>query len=366
MPIIKQYVYPYVSDDEAIKVDIDIVLAHKNIKGGCIMIKAGDISSSSYVEISPYCGTKAAMDQLVSEGFLVVREKEQFKGIITIKDYINNPHNLIIDCIVSKPEIKFGDDLSHALRVLKDSKQPALPIFKDDEFHGVFSTEAAFQFVSEKLLKEFPDSLGDEAIMATRTLVAGLGHDFLNLLNIIIGGITVALRYKIDNEELIANLQMIERASLAAKKLSRQLLSFARTEAPEREIYDLVKLISESISFYTVNSGITPEFDFGSDVLLPVAVNVDQINQVFSNITVNAIQAMPEGGKLSIRLRRIHVDESTELPLQAGEYACLEFKDTGVGIARKYLQKIFDPSFNTETKRDRTRSFHRLWHHLQA
>lgn len=313
------------------------------------MIKAGEVSSTSYVEIPPFSGTKSVMDQLTAEKFLVVKDDKGFQGIVTLKDYVRKPHSLIIDCIDAKPRIDFEDDLGHALSILKESKQTALPVFKEEEFHGVFSVDAVFSFVSEQLLKNFSEAKGEAAIQATRTLVAGLGHDFRNLLNVIIGGITISLQQQIDNPEMIQALQSAERASLAAKNLCRHLLSFARAETPKREVVDLVKLMRESISFYTINSQVTPTFHLESGPL-PVSINIDHINQIISNITINAIQAMPEGGALNIRLRRDQIDDNSDLPLQPGEYACLEFEDSGIGIHSKYRNKIFDPNFTTKPK----------------
>ncbi len=312
-------------------------------------MKAGDLVVTSFPEISPFTETRDLQERLASEKFFVVMDTEGFQGIVTVADYLRRPHKLIIDCVEDKPKINFDDDLSQAMLTLKESGHSALPVFKGDEFYGVFSEEAVFNFASEIILQGLCESTNEESVRATRILAAGLGHDFNNLLTVILGGITISLRQEIKSQEQTIALQKAERAAVAAKKLSRQLLLFSREEAPKKETVDLAKLIAESVSFYTLNSGVTTKFHFETDTL-PVHANIDQLNQIFSNLTVNAIQAMPEGGEIFFRLRQVAITEDSDLPLHAGKYNCIEVEDTGTGIPKKYLHKIFDPNFTTKPK----------------
>ncbi|MFZ5758960.1 MAG: ATP-binding protein [Thermodesulfobacteriota bacterium] len=310
------------------------------------MMKAGELATTQFPQISPFAGTREIKDRLVGEKFFVVMDKKGFQGIVTATDCIHKPHKLVADCVRKKPKINYDDDIGHAMLMLKETNQSALPVFKGDDFYGVFSADAVFSFVSEKIMQGLCES-SEDCIRASRILAAGLGHDFNNLLNIIIGGITVILRHEMDRGETVQALQNVERAALAAKNLSRQLLAFAKEDEPKREVVDLTKILEDAVSFYTAKSGVTTTFTIEGDAL-PVLVNLDQLHQVLGNLTVNAIQAMPDGGTLSFTLKRVSISEDNDLPLRAGQYAMLQVADDGMGIAKKYQKKIFDPKFTTK------------------
>jgi CheY-like chemotaxis protein len=128
-----------------------------------------------------------------------------------------------------------------------------------------------------------------------------------------------------------------------------QLLTFAKGGVPIKKIISIANLLKESANLTLSGSTSRCEFSIPED-LWSVEADEGQISQVFSNLLLNADQAMPEGGVIKIRAENFLVEGKSELPLSRGKYLKLTFADQGVGISPQYLDKIFDPYFSTKQK----------------
>ena len=179
-------------------------------------------------------------------------------------------------------------------------------------------------------------------------LAGGIAHDFNNLLTAIMGNISLAKLAKTDSNALARSLQDAETASIRASELTRQLLTFSKGGAPVKKNASLAELIQETANFvlHGANVGATVQIAPG---LWPAEVDSGQISQVIQNLIINAIQAMPEGGKLTVRASNFFNSGANGLPLSIGEYVLLSVQDRGTGIAPEHLSKIFDPYFSTKT-----------------
>ena len=144
-------------------------------------------------------------------------------------------------------------------------------------------------------------------------------------------------------------LQEAEKASLWAKDLTQQLLTFSRGGAPVRKTASIGALISDSTEFALRGSRNRAEFHIPDD-LWAVDIDEGQIRQVIHNIVINADQAMPQGGIIEVRCSNAVVGEGDDLPSAQGKYARVSIKDQGIGIPKEHLQKIFDPYFTTKQK----------------
>ncbi len=142
---------------------------------------------------------------------------------------------------------------------------------------------------------------------------------------------------------------MSEKACMRAHALAQQLLTFAKGGATIKKVASLAPLLQETATLTLAGSKVRCEISVPNDLWF-VNVDVAQINQVISNLLINAEQAMPEGGRIKILVRNVEVGESTDLPLPRGRYVKLAIIDEGIGIAPKYLEKIFDPYFTTKQK----------------
>ncbi len=177
-------------------------------------------------------------------------------------------------------------------------------------------------------------------------LVGGIAHDLNNLMIGITGNISLARMY----EDLIKkdkSLAEAEKTSMQIRELVQQLLMFSRGEAPMLQTADIGKLLRESATFIPRGANVKCEF-FIPDDLWSIEADEGQINQVISNLIINADQAMPEGGSVEIRAENKITDEESGLPLKPGNYVRISIEDQGIGIPQKYRQNIFDPFFTTK------------------
>lgn len=178
-------------------------------------------------------------------------------------------------------------------------------------------------------------------------LAGGIAHDFNNLLTGIIGNASLARMLCNPEDKAYKRLTELEDASLRAKDLTQQLLTFAKGGVPIKKTTSIASLLRDSATFAMRGSNITCDFSISED-LSPVEVDEGQITQVIHNLIINAEQAMPEGGAIKVSAGNISVSPSTGLPVQDGEYVKITVSDTGTGIPRENLIRIFDPYFTTK------------------
>ena len=173
---------------------------------------------------------------------------------------------------------------------------------------------------------------------------SGIAHDFNNLLTTILGGVSLAK----DTRDYSA-LADSEKACLAAKSLTKQLLLFAKGGTNVKNVVPPVDILNEAARIAAAGSTVVVSIDAPPDAA-PVLVNRAQILQVFQNLVVNAVQAMQgaTGGKIQLRAFNVNIAEDQIPPLPAGNYVEFEVRDNGSGIAPENLQKIFDPFFTTK------------------
>jgi two-component system, cell cycle sensor histidine kinase and response regulator CckA len=183
-------------------------------------------------------------------------------------------------------------------------------------------------------------------------LAGGIAHDFNNLLTAIIGNISLASLLLPPDDEMAERLDDAKNASLRARDLAQQLLTFARGGAPIKKAASIGKLIQDTVSFSLRGSHNRSEFEFGDD-LAPAEIDAGQVSQVIANLVVNADQAMPNGGTLHVSCDNFSYSANTTpaVPdLAPGDYVRIRIRDEGVGIPEKYMKRIFDPYFTTKPK----------------
>jgi two-component system cell cycle sensor histidine kinase/response regulator CckA len=185
---------------------------------------------------------------------------------------------------------------------------------------------------------------------AIGTLAGGIAHDFNNLLQGVFGYISLARLKRDDRDKSMDALEEAEKALHMSVKLTNQLLTFSKGGKPVKRLIDLRPVIENSTKFSL--SGSRSDYRIvDDDDLWQAEADEGQISQVIQNIVLNADQAMPEGGRLEITARNVHVP-GNNLPqgLQEGKYVEIAIKDSGIGIREQYLEKVFDPYFTTKEK----------------
>ncbi|MGD0988985.1 MAG: ATP-binding protein [Candidatus Sulfotelmatobacter sp.] len=187
---------------------------------------------------------------------------------------------------------------------------------------------------------------------AVGRLAGGIAHDFNNLLMVISGYSEFLLDRLGPDPALRAPAQEIASASQRASSLTRQLLAFSRKQMMAPKILDLNALVTENLKMLTRVIG--EDIDL---VMVPAptlgAVRADagQVDQVVMNLAVNARDAMPSGGKLTIETSNVTLDEEyarLHAPLSPGEYVMLAISDTGLGMDSETQSHIFEPFFTTK------------------
>ena len=198
------------------------------------------------------------------------------------------------------------------------------------------------QRMSEELLKTSKlESLG--------ILAGGIAHDFNNILTAILGNLSLARMSAETGHEISACLGNAEKAVYRAKDLTEQLLTFAKGGAPVKKTASVADLVRETAGFVLRGSNVSAAFECPPD-LWPADVDTSQISQVIENLVINAMQAMPEGGCVELRMENLMLAGATALPLPEGPYVYLAIRDHGIGIQPQHLPKIFDPFFTTKQK----------------
>jgi len=180
-------------------------------------------------------------------------------------------------------------------------------------------------------------------------LAGGVAHDFNNILTGIMGNVTLAKRYVKPGEKVFDRLLEAEKACLRARDLTQQLLTFSKSGTLVRRSSSIASLLKESASFNLRGSGVRCEFSLPDD-LWPVQFDEGQMNQVISNLIINAIEAMLESGVLNIRVKNAIIEEGSAVPLPEGRFVEIAIQDQGIGIPEEKLDKIFDPYFTTKRK----------------
>ena len=213
-----------------------------------------------------------------------------------------------------------------------------------DRQSQIIGVVLVFRDVTEhnKLQEEF---LKAKKIESVGVLAGGIAHDFNNLLMAILGYINLAeeLAQSDEQKELLVKA---EKASLRAKGLTQQLLTFAMGGEPVTETASIAEVIQESADFVLHGSNVAIDFIIPEDIRL-VTIDKGQISQVIQNIVLNANNAMPSGGNITISCKNTTIGEGNKLTLSPGNYVQISIADTGVGIPAAHLEKIFDPYFTT-------------------
>ncbi|HNC22685.1 MAG TPA: PAS domain S-box protein [Opitutaceae bacterium] len=179
-------------------------------------------------------------------------------------------------------------------------------------------------------------------------LAGGIAHDFNNILAVVMGNLTLAqLDPSTENTPVAKWLQEAERATLRARDLTQQLLTFAKGGDPVRTAVRLPEVVREATEFSLHGSAVRAEFSTGAN-LWAADVDRSQIGQVVQNLVINAMQAMKNGGIIRVSLRNVDLAADGPVPLPAGRYLELSIADTGAGISPEHLARIFEPYFTTK------------------
>jgi PAS domain S-box-containing protein len=187
---------------------------------------------------------------------------------------------------------------------------------------------------------------------AVGQLTGGIAHDFNNILTVITGTIEILADAVADRPELAAIAKLIDEAAERGADLTKHLLAFARKQPLQPREVDINALILETAKLLRPTLGehieINPLLAEDASTAL---VDPSQLSTAILNLSLNARDAMPDGGKLVLETGNIHLDEgyaNMHSEVAAGPYVMIAVSDTGAGISAENLEKVFDPFFTTK------------------
>ena len=178
-------------------------------------------------------------------------------------------------------------------------------------------------------------------------LAGGIAHDFNNKLGTILNNIALAKAYIDPDNEAHKKLVEIEKTYWQTTHLTSQLLTFSKGIRINKTVFSLKQMLEDTVSFALSGSGIVSSFDMDAD-LLPVEADKGQISQVISNIVLNARDAMQDEGTLTVRAENIENADGAIPVKYDGPLVRFEFMDTGCGISKENLGRIFDPFYSSK------------------
>ncbi len=217
------------------------------------------------------------------------------------------------------------------------------------EFDGRPCLVGFFSDITEKRLLE-EERLKAQKLESIGTLAGGIAHDFNNLLQGIFGYISMAKLTIDQRDKSLAMLGQAEKALHQSVNLTSQLLTFSKGGKPVKRVVDLREVIENAVKFALSGSRVTYDISL-SDDLCAVEADAGQIGQVVQNIVLNAMQAMPLGGRIEIAARNVPSTRAAGLPLSAPDGLVeIVVRDRGTGIPPEHLPRIFDPYFTTKEK----------------
>ncbi len=196
------------------------------------------------------------------------------------------------------------------------------------------------------------ETLRQERLAAVGQLAAGIAHDFNNMLTAVIGYAELLRLEPGTTESAQSDLEQIVKQSQRAAHLIRQILDFSRQTANKPQPLDMKAYLNETLKFIerTIPESIQIEFSFEQGDHT-ISADPAQLQQVITNLAVNAHDAMPGGGTLYFDLSRINLAPGEALPcsaMEAGDWIKLTVRDTGNGISPEALPHIFEPFFTTK------------------
>jgi PAS domain S-box-containing protein len=250
-------------------------------------------------------------------------------------------------------KIRRGEHINHyeTTRVKKGGGEKVVSLMISpivDENGKIIGASTIARDISERHLME-EERKKSQRMESIGTLAGGIAHDFNNALAAILTNIQLAEGYsKQGKKELVEELlSEAEEASLSARNLTQQLLTFSKGGAPIKQTISLSMLVRESTAFALRGADIKPEFAI-AEQLWVVDADKGQLNQVISNLVINARQAMPNGGIIQVTANNVTV-ETNQIPgLSEGKYVELSIQDHGIGIPKSYFGNIFEPYFSTK------------------
>jgi two-component system cell cycle sensor histidine kinase/response regulator CckA len=248
-------------------------------------------------------------------------------------------------------------DIAPIDTVMSDNEERHMRFYVNavaDAASGEGAEEAAIVYAVETTEQKALESqmAQSQKMQAVGQLAGGIAHDFNNVLTAIIMASDLLLANHRPSDQSFPDIMNIKQNANRAASLVRQLLAFSRKQTMRPEVLNLTDVLADLRMLLSrlAGNGIKLSIEHGRD-LWPVKADIGQFEQVIVNLTVNARDAMPDGGALAVRTRNVMEAECASFgyrELAAADYVLVEVEDAGTGIPPEVLAKIFEPFFTTK------------------
>jgi PAS domain S-box-containing protein len=210
----------------------------------------------------------------------------------------------------------------------------------------VFFRDVSERAKSERMMSEMTNMQRVESLGA---LAGGIAHDFNNMLMGIMANLSLLMSKADCGPQSSEIIRDTLEAARNAQGLTTQLLAFSKGGKPVKKELCTEKALREIFKLATSGSSAANEIDIPRD-LWSVDGDENQLKQAVNNLLVNALQAMPGGGTLRLKAENLNVTDRDGLPLAPGKYIRVTVSDSGIGIPKEYLDRIFEPYFTTKAR----------------
>lgn len=263
---------------------------------------------------------------------------------------VTNP----VELVLKSGEIK--NLANHTILISKDGTEYQIadsgaPI--RDDYGTIRGVVLVFRDITEEYILQ-EQLQQSQKLQSIGQLAGGVAHDFNNILAGIMGSAELLQKTNLNDPKSTKYLSLILKSAERASELTEKLLAFARKRISNSNIFDVNHAITDAIDL--LKSTSDPRIQFNLNLHAnPNYVDGDlmQMQNAFLNIALNAVQAMPNGGRLNISSSLVMLDreycQASQFALKPGHYIKIEFYDTGSGIDPKNFDKIFDPFFTTKS-----------------
>jgi signal transduction histidine kinase len=259
---------------------------------------------------------------------------------------VNSEKEQILDLLIATFE-----DIVRTNRGLQESKAALTAANREIELYAQELERRVAERTAE-LLEQQHQLHQAQKMEAVGQLTGGLAHDFNNLLTIIIGNLDVLGELVADRPQAQACAELALKASFRGAELTRQLLAFSRRQRLQSQVVDLNELVNATTALLRRTLGENIEIKAKLDTDLWLAeVDPTQVESALVNLAVNARDAMPNGGQLTIETSNQMLDPhyaAENADVAPGDYAMLAVTDSGTGIPAHILGRVFDPFFTTK------------------
>jgi len=315
--------------------------------------------------------------KLVRLALLESHHSYKTKIVKCLSAAIEHLHNAVFDVVLLDMGLPDSQGIDTVLRVHAESPDTPVVVLTilDDEEVGVQAVQMGAQdylvkqnvtrnlltrairyAIERKQLEKDKEKLQARLLQAQKlesigVLTGGIAHNFNNILTAIQGYADLAMMQVDEADPVHRDLRQIRISAVRAADLTKQLLAFSRRQFIKPTPLDLNQTIGNLKKMLTglVGEGITIKTQLASDLWI-VEADEGQTEQIIMNLVLNAKEAMPQGGRLTIKTENVLIDEEyskTHSETRPGRFVCLSVQDSGVGMVQETIKHIFEPFFTT-------------------